>query len=124
MLILVECWVLIWDFKNMFYEQQNLPAFPRFTGVSVQLSNGSDLPNCDQLSKFILGYPNFKSSNPSFLQGVANAQIDNPSATHATTNNMTFIQNSFVNFTAIVSYNINKRILFTNKNNKLKKIKS
>jgi hypothetical protein len=64
--------------------------------------------------------------NPSFLQGVANAQIDNPSATHATTNNTTFVQNSFVNCTAIVSIiirNIKKRILFT-KFNKLKKIKS
>jgi hypothetical protein len=46
--------------------------------------------------------------NLSFLQGVANAQIDNPSATHATTNNTKFVQNSFVSVTAIVSIILTK----------------
>ena len=43
-----------------------------------------------------------------FWQGVANAQIDNPSAIHTTTNNTKFVQNSFVNVTAIVCIIITK----------------
>ena len=74
----------------------------------MQLSNGSSSPYYAHPSKFTIGQPSFKSPNPSFLHPVANAQIDNASATHATTNNTKFVQNSFVSVTAIVSIIIKK----------------